>query len=755
MNRLAGEPSAYLRQHAGNPVDWQPFDDAAFAEARERQVPVFLSVGYAACHWCHVMAGESFEDPEVGEYLRRHFVAIKVDREERPDVDDAYMAATQALTGQGGWPMSVFLTPDGRAFFAGTYFPPQPVSGRPSFKQVLAAVVEAWADRRTEVLATADALAAALADPAWRVRTDSDVADSPAPPVPVQGLDGARNGFSVHREAASLAVAAMARAEDTTHGGFGTAPKFPPTPALEFLIRHAASGGGGTVRGEAAGSPDVAAGLAGRTLGAMVNSALFDQVGGGFARYSVTADWSLPHYEKMLYDNAGLLLALVHWVRLAEARPGQIPAEVPGPDAAPDAGPGVQHIHSTELPLPLSAAEARGAVHKTVGWLLAELRLPGGAFASSLDADTVIDGVHHEGASYQWTLAQLREAAELSAAADPAPAEPQEPADLAAAVARFMNIPAKGAAPLHPGRGLTPPERAAWDALLPGLRTMRAARTMPGRDDKVVAAWNGMLLGALAEAAMVLGEPAWLAAAVELGGYLREVHWDGGVLRRVSHAGRARGIEGLLEDYAACADGYFALYAATGSAEWFALGEALLDSAQRFLADGTVFNSPGGASGGLAGAPAGARFADPFDNATASPVALLAGALATHAAYTGSVDHRVLSENLLGSLPELARRAPRSAGGLLSVAEAVAAGPVETAIVGLPGPEREALERRAWASPSPGMVVAVWDGAGPPPVPLLEGRGTAPGASPLAYVCHNMACARPVATAAELDTLIP
>jgi len=800
MNRLAGEPSAYLRQHAGNPVDWQPFDDAAFAEARERQVPVFLSVGYAACHWCHVMAGESFEDPEVGEYLRRHFVAVKVDREERPDVDDAYMAATQALTGQGGWPMSVFLTPDGRAFFAGTYFPPQPVSGRPSFKQVLAAVVEAWAERRTEVLATADALAGALADPAWRVSTDGNGgADSPAPPVAVQGLEGARNGFSVHREAASVAVAAMARAEDATHGGFGTAPKFPPTPALEFLIRHAASGGGegrggaggvgrdlrdgeagggGMSRGEAASSPDVAEGLAGRTLGAMVNSALFDQVGGGFARYSVTADWSLPHYEKMLYDNAGLLRALVHWVRLAEARPGQPPADVPGPDAAPDAGPVVQHIHSTELSLPLSAAEARRAIHETVGWLLAELRLPGGAFASSLDADTVIDGVHHEGASYQWTLAELRQAAELFGAdsrrrlagrpdparpqepADPAPAEPHEPADLATAVARFMNIPAKGAAPLHPGRGLTPPERAAWDALLPGLRTMRATRTMPGRDDKVVAAWNGMLLGALAEAAMVLEEPAWLAAAVELGGYLREVHWDGGVLRRVSHAGRARGIEGLLEDYAACADGYFALYAATGSGEWFALGEALLDSAQRFLADGTVFNSAGGASGGLAGAPGGARFADPFDNATASPVALLAGALATHAAYTGSVEHRVLSEKLLGSLPELARRAPRSAGGLLSVAEAVVAGPVETAIVGPPGPERDALERRAWASPSPGMVVAVWDGAGPPPVPLLEGRGASPGASgpgaaPLAYVCHNMACARPVATAAELDTLIP
>ncbi|PYI68429.1 thioredoxin domain-containing protein [Arthrobacter livingstonensis] len=751
MNRLAGEPSAYLRQHAGNPVDWQPFDDAAFAEARERNVPVFLSVGYAACHWCHVMAGESFEDPAIGAYLREHFVAIKVDREERPDVDDAYMAATQALSGQGGWPMSVFLTPSGQAFFAGTYFPPQPVSGRPSFRQVLEAVVEAWTQRPEEVLATAGAVAAALADPVWRIRTDGAAADGvAAPPGGAASPHGADSGSAavtgggVSLEAPAVsdwarslfvsavgAVNAMADAEDRTHGGLGTAPKFPPTPGLEFLIRHAAGEGD---------SSRSAFGLAGRTLGAMVNSALFDQVGGGFARYSVTADWAQPHYEKMLYDNAGLLRILVHWVRLAEARPEALESLY----AAGPAGP-VHHIHDTTRPVPLSLADARRAAEGTVGWLTEELLLPSGAFASSLDADTVIDGVHHEGLSYHWTRRQLQRAGG------------GDGAEAVSVVAHLMGIPVAGAAPLHPGRALAQDERAAWERLLPGLREQRAARVMPARDDKVVASWNGMLLAALAEAAMVLGKPDWLVHAVGLGEYLRRVHWDGEVLRRVSHEGRARGIEGLLEDYAACADGYFALYAATGDGQWFDFAAELLTAAQRFVQDGTVFNSAGG-SAAVGGAPAGARYADPFDNATAGPVALLAGSLVTFAAYTGSTERRVLAENLLGTLPDLARRAPRSAGGLLSVAQAMTAGPVETAIVGAPGPGRDALARRAWAAPSPGMVIAVWDGMGAAPLPLLEGRSLKDDAGtdvpPLAYVCRNMVCARPVTTVGELGRLL-
>jgi uncharacterized protein YyaL (SSP411 family) len=723
MNRLAGEPSAYLRQHAQNPVDWQPFDEAAFAEAAARNVPIFLSVGYAACHWCHVMAGESFEDPAIGDYLNTHFVSIKVDREERPDVDDAFMAATQALSGEGGWPMSVFLTPDGRAFHAGTYFPPSPVSGRPSFMQVLAAVHEAWTERRDQVERTAAELAQALSQPLWTVRAS-----------PSAGVELGMADRPDWAGAAAASVAAMADAEDLVHGGLGQAPKFPPTPALEFLLRHAASG---------ADTAPLALGLADRTLGAMVHSALFDQLGGGFARYSVSADWSEPHYEKMLYDNAGLLRALVQWIRLAEKEP-----DAGTPDSgAPDAGTPASAV------APLSVADARDAATAVVHWLMREMRLPGGAFASSLDADTVIDGIHHEGASYHWTLAEVQLAArECTATEDEAVA-------LADAVAGAMRVGAE-AVPLNPGRALSRDQRQAWELIKPALLAARARRVMPARDDKVVAAWNAMLMGALAEAAMVLEEPAWLAAAVELGEYLHAVHWDG-QLFRVSHSGAARGIKGLLEDYAACANAYLVLYSATGDPRWFEFaGQLVRVLEEDFIADGVVFNH--GAHGDSAAALQGSSFADPFDNATSSAVALLAGAFASWAAYTGSHRHTVIVENLLAGVPELARRAPRAAGGLLAVAQAMESGPLELAVVGPAGPARDALLQQAWLSPSPGMVLAVWDGSGAAPVPLLEGRSPVlsgdaagdAGGAPLAYVCRNMVCARPVTTAQDLRDLL-
>lgn len=717
MNRLAGEPSAYLRQHAQNPVNWQPFDAAAFAEAVARDAPIFLSVGYAACHWCHVMAGESFEDPAVAAYLNEHFVSVKVDREERPDVDDAYMAATQALSGEGGWPMSVFLTPEGNAFYAGTYFPPRPGIGRPSFRQVLEAVAEAWTERRDQVEKTAGSLAETLAQPLWQVRASAgqpQAGQTAQAPSAVELQPGQDNNW---QEPVELAVAAMLRAEDPVHGGLGQAPKFPPTPGLEFLLRHAST---------ATSTAAEAGGLAGRTLGAMVRSALFDRLGGGFARYSVTADWSEPHYEKMLYDNAGLLRALVHWIRLA----GETPQDTA--DGGPsDGGPG-----------PLGAAEARDAVSGTVGWLMAEMRLPGGAFASSLDADTVIDGVHHEGASYKWTVADL-----AAAAAD---------GEHAARVSGFMGIGTGEPRPFHPGRALTADEHAQWERIKPALLAVRAGRVMPARDDKVVASWNGMLMAALAEAAMVLEEPDWLAAAVELGEYLRSVHWDG-TLHRVSHAGTARGIKGLLEDYAACANGYLSLYAATGDARWFEFaGELVQAMEQEFIADGVILNR--GAGDGADGAVPGSRTADPFDNATASGVAMMAEAFISWSAYTGSGRHRAMAAEMLASVPDLARRAPRSAGGLLGAALALESGPLEIAVVGPAGKERDALVRQAWLSVKPGLVVAVWDGVGVAPVPLLEGRSLAErfdaSAAPLAYACRNMVCARPVDGVPELRQLL-
>ncbi|MGP9504119.1 thioredoxin domain-containing protein [Specibacter sp. AOP5-B1-6] len=796
MNRLAGEPSAYLRQHAQNPVNWQPFDAAAFAESAARDAPIFLSVGYAACHWCHVMAGESFEDPAVAAYLNEHFVSIKVDREERPDVDDAYMAATQALSGEGGWPMSVFLTPGGKAFYAGTYFPPVPGSGRPSFTQVLAAVHEAWTERRDQVETTAESLAETLAQPLWKVHSGTvdqtptraaSVGKAPAardPGVPraaevPAAVEPAVAPVPEWSTATEMAVAAMARAEDLVHGGFGAAPKFPPTPGLEFLVRHAASAAASDAPADrhAAHSGSVARDLAGRALGAMVHSAVIDQLGGGFARYSVTADWSEPHYEKMLYDNAGLLQALVHWIKLAGGDPlGRHPDGGNPLSGRPDVGPpGHTHLGPAQPHggvLPLDAADARHAALATISWLMDEMRLPGGAFASSLDADTVLDGVHYEGASYKWSMAELLAAASATMAGEQADVggpgasrqqetlepdalepEAQELADeiaVAMGVARGEGAESSGSHPLHPGRPLSARERSQWERIKPAMLSMRAARVMPARDDKVVASWNGMLMAALAEAAMVLEVPACLAAAVELGEYLQRVHWDG-QLFRVSHDGRARGIKGLLEDYAACANGYLTLYAATGEQRWFEFAGQLVQALERdFIADGVVFNH--GAHDGSGGPLQGSRFADPFDNATASGVALMAGAFTSWAAYTGSHRHREMAESLLAGAPELARRAPRSAGGLLAVVEALAAGPLETAVVGTDGPEREELLRVAWHSGSPGMAIAVWDGAGAAPVPLMEGRSAQ--AAPLAYVCRSMVCARPVAKPGELRELL-
>ncbi|MDZ4090162.1 MAG: DUF255 domain-containing protein, partial [Arthrobacter sp.] len=283
-NALGREPSAYLRQHAGNPVHWRPFGDEAFAFAAARDVPVFLSVGYAACHWCHVMARESFEDPDAAAYLNANFVAVKVDREERPDVDAVYMAATQAISGEGGWPMSVFLLPDGRAFHAGTYYPPRPLPGRPSFRQVLEAVVDAWRERRDAVEQNAAALASGLA------------ASQPSAAVWLGGVPE-----PLDPSLPADAVQALAAAEDPSGGGFGAAPKFPPPAVLEFLIRHAAVPSPAVPPPLAGtGTAAQARGLAGRTLAAMSRSALFDQLDGGFARYSVTRDWSVPHFEKML-----------------------------------------------------------------------------------------------------------------------------------------------------------------------------------------------------------------------------------------------------------------------------------------------------------------------------------------------------------------------------------------------------------------------------------------------------------------------
>ncbi|MCH6471138.1 thioredoxin domain-containing protein [Sinomonas terrae] len=692
-NRLAGSPSAYLRQHAANPVDWQHYGDEALAEAARRGVPVFISIGYAACHWCHVMAHESFEDRATAEVLNERFVSIKVDREERPDVDAVYMAACQAMSGQGGWPLSIFALPDGRAFYAGTYFPPLPYPGRPSFRQILDAVWEAWTERREAV----EQQAAALAEGLGGVFS-AHLLDVKAP------------ALAVESQALDDAVAALVRGEDPENGGFGGAPKFPPSPVLEFLIRHAsaASSGGGTA--------EAARAVAGRTLAGMCRSALFDALGGGFARYSVTADWSLPHYEKMLYDNAQLLRVLAHWVWLGG---------------------------SDEFP----RDEAHHAAVLTAEWLVRELGLPEGGFASSLDADSERDGRSVEGGYYVWTRRELAEALGQENAADAA--------RLAAVFGLPMGEHSDHAGPLHAGRALDTAERELLERHRAALVVARARRTPPGRDDKVVAGWNGLAVAALADAAWALERPELLDAAQRAAELLATVHWDGERLLRVSHAGSGAGIEGLLADYAGCAEGAFSLYAATGEERWYAWAEELLEAAtQRFVADGLLSDeavAPREASAGVRSALAGARTLDPHDTETPSGASLLAGVLLTHAAYSGSLEDRALASSILAGLPRVLAQGPRVAGWLLAVGEASLAGPLEIAVVGRPGENRRRLLAAALAAPSAGRVVAVADAeAADGKVPLLADRPSGPDGSPLAYVCRDFACRLPVGTPEEL-----
>jgi uncharacterized protein YyaL (SSP411 family) len=655
-NRLASETSPYLLQHADNPVDWQPWGDAAFAEARERDVPVLLSVGYAACHWCHVMAHESFEDAGVAEFLNAHFVAVKVDREERPDVDAVYMEATQALTGHGGWPMTVFTTPEGRPFYCGTYFPPAPRHGMPSFRQLLESVAQTWADRREEVLAAGQRIVGSLAGHGF-------TGGGEAPPTP-DDLD--------------VAVASLSSSYDERRGGFGGAPKFPPSMVLELLLRHHARTG-----------DEQALAMAERTCEAMARGGMYDQLGGGFARYSVDDAWVVPHFEKMLYDNALLLRVYIHLWR------------------------------ATGSPL------ARRVALDTAGWMLRDLRTPEGGFASALDADT--DGV--EGLTYVWTPEQIDEVL--------------GPEDGAWAAA-LLSVTAGGT--FEQGTSTLqlladPDDDDRWASVRSRLLAARDTRQQPARDDKVVAAWNGLAVAALAEAGALLDRPELVDAATETAELLVRVHVVDGRLRRVSRDGSVGTPAGVLEDYADVAEGLLALLAVTGDPRWLGHTGALLDVVLAHFGDGA-----GGfydtADDVVDTALASMRRAqDPTDNATPSGWSAAAGALLGYAALTGSAEHRTAAEAALGVVARLAGHA-RFAGWGLAVAEALVDGPREVAVVGLPhDPATVALHRAALLGTAPGAAVVAGepDTAG---VPLLAGRPLV-GGRPAAYVCRQFTCDAP------------
>jgi uncharacterized protein len=649
-NRLSTSTSPYLLQHAGNPVDWWPWSDQAFTEARRRDVPVLLSVGYAACHWCHVMAHDSFEDEGVAAVMNEHFVNIKVDREERPDVDAVYMEATTAMTGAGGWPMTCLLTPDGAPFFTGTFFP------RDQFRRLLLAVAQAWREQRDEVVAAGQRVLHALGD---ATGTPSDAET----PTAAQLRD---------------AVQQLGTTFDEEHAGFGGAPKFPPSMVLEFLLRHH----------ERTTEPD-ALRMVERTCAAMARGGIYDQLAGGFARYSVDEAWQVPHFEKMLYDNALLLRVYVHWWRVSHA--------------------------------PLAGRIAG----ETADFLTDELVTAEGGFASALDADT--NGV--EGLTYVWTPAQLR--AVLG--------------DEAEAAAELFRVTERGTFEHGASTLQLPqdaPDEAQWASIRARLRTARASRPQPARDDKVVTAWNGLTIAALAEAGIELRQPRFLAAAITAADLLCRLHLVDGRLRRSSRAGVVGAAAGVAEDYGDFAEGLLALHQATGDPRWLGVAGHLLDTAMAHFRgdDGGFFDTADDAERLVR------RPKDPTDNATPSGQHALANALIGYAALTGSLDHRTAAEQVLGTVSALGARHPRFFGWGLAAAEALVSGPVEVAVVGESG--AGPLTDAAREHRPPGAVVVSGD-PDAPGVPLLAGRPIVSGA-PAAYVCRGMVCDAPVTSVAEL-----
>ena len=579
-NHLASATSPYLLQHAGNPIDWWPWGEDAFEQARRRDVPILLSVGYAACHWCHVMAHESFEDPDVAALVNEHFVAIKVDREERPDVDAVYMKTTQALTGSGGWPMTVFLTPDGDPFFAGTYYPPQPAGGMPSFTQVLTALADAWATRRDEVLASAATIVAHVADEFHALPAPATI-DLPT-------------------------VLAKASADfDAVHGGFGRSPKFPTPGLIDALL----------VTGEPA-SVDAAQ----RTLEAMLRGGIHDQVGGGFHRYSVDAGWVVPHFEKMLYDNALLLGSYTRaWCRTAD------------------------HDHGLRV---LFERAVRGVVR----FLADDLQIEGGGFASSLDADSCdIRGMVHEGIYYVWSPELLVDALG------------ETDAEWAAGVFHVTEVGTfeHGLSTLQL-RGT--PDWARLDGVLDRLREVRSTRFAPARDDKLVAAWNGFAIDALVNAAMVFGEPDWLTLAERAAGATWAL-WTGDELRRTAIDGVPGDAPGMAEDYGALALGLARLAGATGSGEWLDRAVTLLDAALEVCdsGDGGFYDAP--ATDGLRPF---ARARDTSDNPTPSGAACLVAALRLVALLADRPDFADRADDAARTLHGMVEAAPRFAGWALA-----------------------------------------------------------------------------------------
>jgi uncharacterized protein YyaL (SSP411 family) len=655
-NRLAGETSPYLLQHKDNPVDWWPWGPDALARAKLLDKPIFLSIGYAACHWCHVMERESFEDETTAAQLNANFIPIKVDREERPDLDQLYMSAVQAMTGGGGWPMSVFLTPEGRPFYGGTYYPDEPRHGMPSFRQVLEGVERAFREQRAEVEQAGVRLVDALVE-------QQRLPDGG--PEPTHAL-------------LDQATDQLQRAFDTHNGGWGGAPKFPQPMAIEYLLRrHVATG------------DDRPLAIARRSLDAMADGGIHDQLGGGFHRYSTDARWLVPHFEQMLYDNAQLARVYLH-------------------------------AHSLT-----GDTRYREVATGVLDYLIRELRRDDGAFAASQDADT--EG--EEGATFVWTAAEIREVLGKDAPLFTAAYDVTDDGNWEGKVVLERVVPIAD-----------PASERRLAAARAKLLERRQRRPQPARDDKALAAWNGLAIAALADAGRLDGGERYVQAATQAADTILDgLLAPDGRLARSWKDGRPSG-DGVLEDYADLADGLLALYEATWDERWFSVALGLAEQMLARFADpsGGFFDTASDHEALVA------RPRDPQDNATPSGGSMATLVLVRLAALTGDGRYRTAAERAMRQVTSFVGRYPSGFANWLIAMDFALAPVVEVAIVAEPGTtEAAALLAPLREAFRPHQVVALAADPGRSAIPLMHGRERVDGQA-TAYVCRNLACRLPV-----------
>ena len=668
-NNLIHETSPYLLQHAHNPVDWYPWGDEAFAKARAENKPVLLSIGYSACHWCHVMAHESFENEEIAQLMNEHFVNIKVDREERPDLDQIYMSAVQMMTHHGGWPMTVFLTPEGVPFYGGTYFPPQDRYNIPGFPRVLISVAEAYRDRPQDIADTGTSLLAELR----------------------RLSQGSGSDYPIEKELLDAAYAGIVRNYDSLHGGFGGAPKFPPSMTMEFLLRTGNKDGLEMVT---------------HTCRKMADGGIYDQLGGGFHRYSTDARWLVPHFEKMLYDNALLSRLYLH------------------------------HFQVTQSEV------SKTTVEGILDYVLREMTHAGGGFYSTQDADS--EG--HEGKFFVWDIEEIRSALGETAAAlfcdyyDVTPNGNFEGKNILNVRRTIDEVAVANGVTVEELQGSLARSRQI-------LFELREKRIKPDRDEKILTAWNGLMLASFAEAGIVLNRPDYTGAARRNAEFVLSSLCREGFLLRTWKDGVAK-FNAYLEDYAFLIEGLVTLFETTGESRW--LDEALA------LTDRMIDEFWDGKSGGFFFTGKShenliVRSKDYFDNATPSGNSVAADVLLRLAVLTDNERYRNVAIAVFREVGDNARRYPSGFGYLLSTMNFLLSTPKEVALVGHDAADLQPLLRETWRRYLPHKVVAPAFGPDHARLPLLENRPMIDGRA-TAYVCEHYTCQQPVTTPEDLAT---